>query len=265
MAGYSNFKGDNALFINPYNFVSVDFDSEPVRKDASVRKRGSSGVLHCELVTKTPLSIPDVAEADLSKDHKEFDFMRNSDEVPMIPGSSIRGPIRSVYEALTNSCMSTVDEDQLITYRTKKAFEPGLLYLDERGEYHLFEAKRYIFGVIGGTYARYDMEPDLYTVEVNRLDDYAYGDTVYISAVKGEKAFKTRKGFTTKSVFIEKMGKNKADGLMQGYICIGEPFARKKHFESVFVKEKEVAVPKNENGQSLLSKPVKGLSEIIKL
>lgn len=270
MAKYKDYTGNNAYFINPYNFVNVDFKSEPARTDESERKAnvGSSGVLHCKLITRTPLSIPDTAEADLSKKHKEYDFMRNAEGVPMIPGSSIRGAIRSVYEALTNSCMSTVDENQSITYRTKDPFEPGLLLLDDHGEYHLYRAKRFIFGVRGGAYARYDKEPELFSLDISKLKEYEYGDTVYISAIKTSgknKPFKTSRGYPTKSIFIKEMTSKKQDGLTEGYICIGEPFARKKHFESVFVKGEEIILPKHDNNTSMLAKPVRDLNEIINI
>jgi len=37
---------------------------------------------------------------------------------PVIPGSSIRGMIRSVYEALTDSCLSTIDEEMVLNKRS---------------------------------------------------------------------------------------------------------------------------------------------------
>ncbi len=260
---------DSSYFINPYNFIGTDFERVPERKQAPRHRGGKSGVLHCELYTKAPLSIPDVAGSDLSKKHKEYDFLRTSDGYPMIPGSSIRGPIRSMYEAVTNSCFSTTDETQSVTYRTRKPFEPGLLYKDADGVMHLYRAKRYIFGVRGGSYSRYDKETKLAFIDYEDLASYAYGQKVFVSGVRDENdkeaVFKTRRGHQTKNAFIEKIRKEPDADLQEGYICIGEPFNKRKHFESVFVKKEELEIPTTESGKSMLEKPIKDLNEIIKL
>ncbi len=264
--GIVNYKGNNNCFINPYNFISVDFDKEPARENTETRKGKHSGEIHCRLITKTPICIPDVAGSDLSKDHKEFNFMRNADGIPMIPGSSIRGPIRSMFEACTNSCLSTVDVDESITYRTKTPFKPGLIYLDGTGEIHLFRAKRYIFKVTGGSYCEYK-EPGLFSVPATTLRNYKYGDEVYIKALMSggkEKEFRTKNGYPTKSIFIQSMSRKPSVGMITGYICIGEPFSKRKHFESVFVKGSEVALPRHTKGESVLKNSLKDLDRIVK-
>ena len=56
---------DNELFINPYNFVPVNFnvdfdtDNRKIRKSITDTKDTISGVISCSLKTKTPLCIPD--------------------------------------------------------------------------------------------------------------------------------------------------------------------------------------------------------------
>lgn len=67
-----------------------------------------TGYLLCELETKEPIIIPDaekMVETDI-EGHFKYPCFRYDDKVT-IPGSSIRGAIRSVYEILTNSCLVT--------------------------------------------------------------------------------------------------------------------------------------------------------------
>ena len=133
----------------------------------------------------------------------------------------------------------------------------------------MYRAKRYIFGVRGGSYSRYDKEKKLAFIDNEALAGYAYGQRVFVSGVRDENdkevVFKTRRGYPTKSVYIEKIRKEHDAGLQEGYICIGEPFNKRKHFESVFVKKEELEIPVTESGKSMLEKPVKDLNEIIRL
>jgi CRISPR-associated protein (TIGR03986 family) len=46
---------------------------------------------------------------------------------PVIPGSEIRGMLRSNFEMLTNSCMSVLESDEVLSKRTTQNFSPGLL------------------------------------------------------------------------------------------------------------------------------------------
>lgn len=116
--------------INPYNFISFGKDihsSKSTREDAYRNgKELKSGWLEVKLLPKTPLIVPDGAhplyidpdtnkvqvnpsEKDARECHKKYGFMNRTgaDGVKeyYIPGSSIRGMIRSVYEAATDSCV----------------------------------------------------------------------------------------------------------------------------------------------------------------
>ncbi len=286
---YNNLNSEKGKFINPYNFVPVDFAGEPERHaiSDSNEKELKTGYLECELIAKSPLCIPDTDKVEIVKiknekgkeeEHNRYPFMRDPEGNPMIPGSSIRGTIRSVYEAATQSCMVTVDESANITYRTTRdAFYPGLLYLDENGEYHLFSAKRYIFAVKDSEDDRFKQEYSPYNKvsvykvpkeEIKKAGKFRYGQKVYIKPLEdksGEVYFDTSKGFKTNSVFIKEMyfEDNLRGDLKEGYICIGEPFGSRKHFESVFCKGREEKF-KN-NGSEIIKKAVKSLNETIKI
>ena len=247
----------NDKFINPYNFVEVDFSKEPERGETPCYRNGKSGVLRCRLITKSPIAIPDTND-----DNYNY-FMRDESGRAFIPASSIRGPIRSMYETLTNSCFSTVNEQEIITYRTRKPFTPGLLYVDENNKYHLFFAKRYIFKVDGKTYAKYEKELGVKSIKYTDLKNYHYGEKVFITPIKNEKntekTFCTSSNFKTNSIFIKELSKEPTKKAIEGFVCIGEPFG-KKHFESVFVKDEEEKV-----NSMMLERTVGSLNKIIKI
>ncbi|MBR1598203.1 MAG: TIGR03986 family CRISPR-associated RAMP protein [Lachnospiraceae bacterium] len=139
-------------FVNPYNFVPFGKE-KPDAKDKEAVYRGEkqknllSGWLDVDILVKTPLIIPDGAhpkycvyrenkyidakeykefihknkykERDI---HKEFDFLKmynpSTDNVEYaIPGSTLRGLIRSAYESVTNSCVPLLLHDKPTSQR----------------------------------------------------------------------------------------------------------------------------------------------------
>lgn len=131
-------------FLNPYYFIPL-----PEKRVDRPKEKGEerlSGKIVYRLTTRTPLSIPntscDRAFSSELKEHKSYDFYsyRNLKQLegekgprePIIPGSELRGMFRSVYEAITGSCMSSVNDDMVITNRIipKQSFKPGLLKKD---------------------------------------------------------------------------------------------------------------------------------------
>lgn len=91
-------------------------------------------------------------ESESKLRHKSYDFFsykqlepyietgKNPDApTPVIPGSEMRGVIRSVYETLTDSCMGVLNSDILPIKRSAHRFEPGLIRKDGSG-YTLIKA-----------------------------------------------------------------------------------------------------------------------------
>lgn len=120
-------------FINPYNFVRLGKGVERTEiSDGTL-----TGKIRCKLITKTPLAIPDAEKVEISKEHKEYPFFRVGN-TPMIPGSQIRGMIRSAYETLSNSCFSVINTP-ILSSRSSAIRKPGIVqYYD--GKFRLFEA-----------------------------------------------------------------------------------------------------------------------------
>lgn len=108
--------------VNPYTFVPCG--AAPVRtslQDCYAGKPLFTGRLDYTLTTDTPLLVPDAAKVvqDAQTEHKQYPFFRLPDGTPAIPGSTLRGAVRSVYEALTHSCMSVLRDS------TEKTVQPA--------------------------------------------------------------------------------------------------------------------------------------------
>ena len=149
-------------FVNPYNFIPLKGNkAKAYSKDSSEKKY--IGAITYTLTTKTPLIIPatDNSNAfsknskgdklDEVDNHKSYDFYSYKDtkegekkdnryNEPVIPGSEIRGMIRSIYETLTDSCMPILNDDQIIVKRTGEVFSPGLIKV-EGEKLFLYNAK----------------------------------------------------------------------------------------------------------------------------
>ncbi len=132
-------------FINPYNFIPFGDKAIEVRdkkdqyRGENVQKELLSGWIDVEIDVKTPLIIPDGAhpkyydkdnnkyvqrktESNKNSIHLEYDFNRmfNPETEKMeygVPGSELRGMIRSSYETVTNSCFPFLMDDKPMSQR----------------------------------------------------------------------------------------------------------------------------------------------------
>jgi CRISPR-associated protein (TIGR03986 family) len=130
------FSASPNYFHNPYNFVPAlsrdhlpKFDpAEPKRElgDAPPIGHGRyhkdywSGRIAVKLTTVTPLLIPDASleETDSNTDHKTYPVRRGADGKPYLPPTSIKGMLRSAYEAVTNSRLAVFEKhDARLAYR----------------------------------------------------------------------------------------------------------------------------------------------------
>lgn len=213
-------------FINPYHFVEINQNSCDRRNYTDSESKLLSGSLTCELITKTPLIIPDPSEKhDLTGDkHYYYPFMKINGRYT-IPGSSLRGPVRSVYETLTNSCISTARNKIYLSQRTNVAFKPGLLERDSDGNWTLFEAVRYLVPTepVPGHHITW-YSPDAL------LKDYGHWGKVEFNYAK------VKVNGTDKSIVTEI---KKSGGSVTGYLKVGEHFSKKK-YESIFVEKSAV-------------------------
>ncbi|MGE4056658.1 MAG: TIGR03986 family CRISPR-associated RAMP protein, partial [Vicinamibacterales bacterium] len=108
-------------FHNPYNFVPAPprntsdpdlGDHRPVDQDAYLADR-YSGCIRVRMTARTPLLVPDTENAQESANgHKTFPLRVDANGEPLIPASSVRGMLRSAYEAVTNSRFGRFSREQ---------------------------------------------------------------------------------------------------------------------------------------------------------
>ena len=158
-----------ARFVNPYNFVPFGKTKEEDRKSREDVYRGyeelKTGWLTVEMEVKTPLIIPDgshphyidpkdgkeilhPADALKKELHTRYDFFHISEgeeKIYTVPGSELRGMIRSVYEAVTDSCVPFLMDDKPISQRVPiygAVTRRGLLEYDKKaGQWVLWNTK----------------------------------------------------------------------------------------------------------------------------
>jgi hypothetical protein len=122
-------------FHNPYNFVPAPprntadpdlGDHCSVGQDAFDPNR-YSGRVRVRMVAETPLLVPDTECVHESPNgHKTYDLRRDAGGKPLIPASSIRGMLRSAYEAVTNSRFGKLSQGH----------KEKLQYRESRGPFH---------------------------------------------------------------------------------------------------------------------------------
>ena len=97
--------------MNPYDFVRVDWSRPPSRTPYTPHDRftGWTGYLDCRLTVETPLFIPKPRTAGASVVSGPKDFITNGTKTPVVPGSSLKGLVRSLVETLGPGCWKLYD------------------------------------------------------------------------------------------------------------------------------------------------------------
>jgi len=115
-------------FLNPYNFVRTLEVRNP--KSAPLLGRfappphdrfvGLTGRITCRLTATTPIFVSDSEEIDeelvRGKKHRSYRFFRDPEGNVAIPGTSLRGATRSIFEAATNSCFANFAGNKRLSY-----------------------------------------------------------------------------------------------------------------------------------------------------
>lgn len=218
----------NNEFINPYTFIPIG-EKEPDRKtvrEALEGKKLYDGYLECNLEIQSSTYIPNTSKKFeyLGKrtEHYFNDFFSyedlsacDSDEIPVkppqyprIPGSEIRGMVRNVYEQLTNSCLSVIDEENLPYKRTPKPKEAAILDISTNTLYkgELYKAQ----------YRVNKKDP-----RINPTAEPGFGDIVNLKEA-------TKLWFEANSKgYITSYSKDEKPGHKEGYLLIGEKLSFK--------------------------------------
>lgn len=238
-------------FLNCYNFI-------PLPKKECLRSKKEvgnlTGKIHCTIKPKTDIFIPNTSNTSCASDDTMGETVReffsytnlkdgedekdrykmnadNAPKYPVIPGSEIRGMIRSMYEAFTDSCMSALDFNKELSSRVSDPFSAGMLIFKNQ-EWKLYSAEHYNinpekvkFPQSQNFCVKTDKNGKRYIKDDNGKAVYSY-DSVKFSGSK----------------FVTSISDN---GTKEGYVIIGEPFGNKKS-EFIFTKkEKEALISDN--------------------
>ena len=119
--------------MNPYDFVRIPDNARVLREKPNKHHRFADGTrngrIYCNLKTLTPLFIPDTSRATERHDrHKIAGFMGTMGMgtrvrgLPHIPGSSLKGVIRSVAETVGRGCF--LHDKGKMPPKIDRSFEP---------------------------------------------------------------------------------------------------------------------------------------------
>ena len=165
----SRFRITSERFINPYNFVSIN--DKVIRSEIEYGQL--SGKISCVLETLTPLFIPNTTKDNAFNNSTDsasafanvpespvhaYDFYSYEDlsqrndyvdtpAKPIIPGSSIRGAIRIAFEAATNGCLSTSDNETVLYRRTPEAKKNYGVIQKKGDSWELVEAEKIMVNI----------------------------------------------------------------------------------------------------------------------
>lgn len=272
----------NTKFINPYNFVPVEYKKKSTAVLPSAADK-ITGVINCSLYTRGPIAILDTEHKDVINEHSQYSFMKNVNGQYMIPASSIRGMIRSVHEVVTNSCFATVKEDSYITARSNSPYMPAILMKEKdssgKAVWKLYKATRYMLKSQENTSPKQNYEAwECHTYFVKNEGNRKYivdkqknkiytGEKVCMKPLRGAMKeiifYKSQKGFECGRVaeWVEKWNEatSKRDDMLEGYLVIGEAFGKKKHHESVFHIDENQPKEWKKIGQDIINEAMEGL------
>ncbi|MFX1317462.1 MAG: TIGR03986 family CRISPR-associated RAMP protein [Promethearchaeota archaeon] len=213
------------FFINPYHFIPL---MEKCAKDYSItdiinRSNLLTGWIDCKINTLTPIFIPNTTFNDIfglynkkkifSYDFYSYTNLKEMDKKeltndPVIPGSSIRGIIRSSFETLTNSCLSVIDIDKEIYKRVTTPGEPGMIKKREGDTWEIIRCKKY------------KINKNRFQNEIRRFEE---GQKITFEANRNN--------------YVIRILDPNSNGI-KGYFHFGENINRKRN-ESIFVPKKD--------------------------
>lgn len=258
MADYIELEEKEKRFVNPYHFVSLggncrkDFDYREQRKE----KGALTGRIQCEIETLTPVFIPNSSSiyetaggekcsdvfgkrAENNGIIKSYDFFSYTPlpaapfskiphaPEPVIPGSEIRGVIRSAFEAVTNSCLSTIDDEQQLFKRVQSPAKPGRLVFDsQKNQWLLVSCNKYRL-------------PDKWIDE----EKWKKGE-IYIGGEKYNEGEKVYVLINHKNFKVVKISKKDQGKFKEAFLHIGE-YNENKNYEGVFAYRRDRNTQKN--------------------
>lgn len=233
-------------FVNPYHFVPLGKECDRKNDYKAIKEQNGllTGWIECELETKSPVFIPNSSNDDVFQTRagndkvKSYDFFSREDlsgrfnppppSRPVIPGSELRGVFRSAFEAVTNSCMSTTDDESFLFKRTTIPGHPGIVKRSDDGKWYLQPCQERI-GV--AAWNKYRKQPNQWDKNdfSNDIDNASEGMAVLFD--RSTKKYKNSRG---DEVFF--VATSFGSGATEGFLHKGESIFN-KHHESIFVPD----------------------------
>ncbi|NGZ74061.1 TIGR03986 family type III CRISPR-associated RAMP protein [Saccharibacillus alkalitolerans] len=238
-------------FVNPYNFVPLETVCyrEWISEEGDSQTEKLTGYIECFIQLKTPIFIPNTSydrafTEDREDKPKSYDFFsyenlsgsqpisrKEKHSEPVIPGSEIRGVLRSVHEAAFNGCMSSVQENRQLSRRSVEQKKPGILrWNQEKNEWEIQPCERLMLNVTCEQEGHGQLMP--------RKDYYSLAEGLKIYVKSSKRRYKNR-SYMNYVVEEYSLVEKKGDRWKIGYLHKGEPFGKKKHHESIFVESTE--------------------------
>jgi CRISPR-associated protein (TIGR03986 family) len=242
-------------FHNPYNFIPAPprdhidgskndlGDHKPAGHD-SYKDDLWSGRIAVKLTTQTPLLVLDAGKAkpfEKVPDHKIFPTRIGADGQPYLPPTSIKGMLRSAFEAITNSRLAVFEKHQdRLAYRM-----PAQRTDDRKGPFPARVEERN--GRLGlrlmvqtnllGSAARLPRYQDGRQLPKDKGESYTalrypdgdlprHGDPVWVSLDKS----------TVLSIQLRTSLEQPTSNLRPGWVCVTGPNINRKRFERVFIE-----------------------------
>ena len=117
--------------MNPYQFVPFGAPAElkPVETHEQFKGNLHTGTLTCRITTLTEIFVSGQQERVPRDQHQKLQFCRDGN-LPIIPGSSLKGSIRNVFEALSGSCLPLAGEP-----RRRRVRNDMLSYWDRKRQH----------------------------------------------------------------------------------------------------------------------------------
>lgn len=259
-------------FENPYNFVpalprdtgAADFGDHKPAGHHLYHPGLWSGKIHVKLTTVTPLLIPDQGTTS-EGGHKRFGIRKDTNGIPYLPPTGIKGALRAAFEAVTNSRMGVLDKhDNRLALRMapKDAINlvPCRVVKGTNGKFGV----RFLTGE-SRISESHDAKQPMYAAWIKRYDNTKknkdrgensvalrypdgskpqHGDRVFVQCTEQVH----RKDFIYLSVAaIKKAQPNEETpvGWTAGWVYVSGPNIRNKHDEKIFLdtqKEKSIGL-----------------------
>ena len=111
--------------MNPYHFVPLGPPGQRRKAKTHESFEGESGTLICQLTARTHLFTA-ASHGGGGREHQSLKLVRGKDGQPLIPGSSLKGIVRSVAEAISGSCLvlpTKLDYGNGVFYKTLRSFQ----------------------------------------------------------------------------------------------------------------------------------------------